>query len=484
MNEMKVSAGIWGQIHEKISEKLPIWGGRAALAAIACLITASLILEIAHKTGALSAFHMPPDLITEALLVCTFGLCFFAVEQSAKTETSFESFRHRVSAEIDQMKNTVTALQGEVKDNCASTAQSISALRHSQNSALEIMGFAGSEEFRLHWSRLLDRHQNIALWGRFGPDFTKDFKTIRARGRDCSYYMSVEEDTQDVAGTFLLSAEEAHPDSFRLFETSSFGNLSWIIGYDLSAQTADVLLCCSVLGDSQFSGVYMTGKKAWRFYQAVLPRLEARSALGQNSVPLRVYTQQQIDRILSEKVSFKRALAEVDKGEILRGVEEVCEGMVRQLHESKKFVDITHVCSEETIPLFRSSEFAPWLEANYAAADNIKITRIFILPRSLRANPTLKEVISEMRQRNINILVCDIEDLDEGCIEDFSLYDDRHVIYIDRSGGGAWIKPGDWRHKGDTEARRSDSRDRVTRYRTIFDIIYKKALKNSGTVRI
>jgi hypothetical protein len=94
-----------------------------------------------------------------------------------------------------------------------------------------------------------------------------------------------------------------------------------------------------------------------------------------------------------------------------------------------------------------------------------------------------------MRHNDINVLVCDLEDLGKKFEEDFSIYDERHVIYIDRSGGGPWVpedailRPPD-RWKKDIFARRSDSLDMVCKYRTLFNIIKKKAIQNGQTVPI
>ncbi|HEX3940376.1 MAG TPA: hypothetical protein VHX11_02740 [Acidobacteriaceae bacterium] len=483
MHEAEKPETLWEQVREKFSEKLPIWGARTTLAAIAGLLVASFILEIAHKTGALTALKVPEDFVTDALLICTFGLCFFAVEQSAKTEGSVQVADKETDEKFERLEGKLAALQNDVTSSSIGAARAVDNLRRHQMSAIDVVGFAGPEEFLMHWNQILETYPNLTLWGKFGSDFTANFRVLQERGRSCAYYMPIEEDSQDVASAFLSCASAAEAEALKLYETGASGNLSWISGFDLARQQSNVLICFSPLGDARFAGVYMSGAKAWSFYQNVLPRLEARSAVDQNSLPVRIYTQQQIDRVLSTKVSFKRELLEVDKGEVLRGVEEVCDSMTCQLRQSKISVDITHICSEETIALLRAPQFVPWLAANYEAAKHVKITRIFILPKALRSTPLLKEVIAEMRSNEVNVLLCDMEDLDKGYIEDFSIYDDRHVIYIDHDSAGPWVPVG-YASKENTVARRSDSRDRVNKYRIIFDILSKKAQKNSVPVRI
>ena len=119
----------------------------------------------------------------------------------------------------------------------------------------------------------------------------------------------------------------------------------------------------------------------------------------------------------------------------------------------------------------RSPEFVPWIQANYEAAKTIKVRRIFIVPRALRSDPVLKSLALEMQQNLVDVYICDTEELRDEMLEDFSIYDERHVIYIDRTGGGPWVAG----YTADPVARRSDSWDRVNKYRTLFDIMKKKA---------
>jgi hypothetical protein len=72
-----------------------------------------------------------------------------------------------------------------------------------------------------------------------------------------------------------------------------------------------------------------------------------------------------------------------------------------------------------------------------------------------------------MRQNNITVLICDWEGLEDRLREDFSLYDDEHVVYISR-GGGAWLD------EDQTRARISDSMERVRHFRGVFNTIKQR----------
>jgi hypothetical protein len=485
MSETEKQPSIFSQIHEQISQQLADltrWGVRATAACVAALLFASCALEILHKTNMLAALHIPQEFVTECLLICIFSLAFFAIEQSNRSMEVLTAFQEEIGKKVEQsqqemlqhqtsMERSLTALQEKMIVEQINVERSLTSLRDNQRSAIDVTGFSGMRQFELHWNHMLEGYKTLAMWGRFGTEFTRNFKVIQEQGRQCSYYMAIEHGTLDVASTFLLCAEEAQPGFFKLYETGFFGSLSWVVGFDLPSQSAEVLLCFSTLDDSRFSGTYMTGAKAWMFYQSVLPRLEARSAPDQDSLPIRIYSQKQIQTVVSNKEGFKRELVDIDKGDALKGVQAICEGMMDQLNESRKFLDVTHICNKDTIPLLRSPEFVLWVQANYQAAETIKITRIFIVPRELRSDPTLKALATEMKTRGIDVYMCDAEDLRDEMLEDFSIYDERHVIYIDRTGGGPWVTG----YTSDPIARRSDSWDRVNKYRTVFDIMKKKS---------
>lgn len=485
MNPSDDRPSIVSQIREQISEKLSkltVWGVRATAICVATLLFASVVLEVLHKTNVLTELNIPEQVVTECLLICIFSLAFFAIEQSNRSAEILESLKEEIKERTTALQEHIIQQQATfersfalMRENIVSeqenTQRSLGSLRDHQMAAIEIVGFSGIRQFELHWSHILEAFGTLVMWGRFGTEFTKNFKLIQEQGRECFYYMPIEEDTQDVASTFLLCAEEAKPDFFKLYEAGFFGNLSWIAGFDLPNQRAEVLLCFAPLGDPRFSGTYMTGARAWRFHQSVLPKLEARSTPDQDSLPIRIFSQKQIERMVSYKVSFKRDLGDIDKGDILRGVQTICESMTDQLRESRKFLDVTHVCNKDTISMLRAPEFVPWIQANYDAAKTIKVTRIFIVPRALRSEPILKDLAAEMKQEGVDVYICDTEELRDEMLEDFSIYDERHVIYIDRAGGGPWVTG----YTADPIGRRSDSWDRVNKYRTLFDIIKTKA---------
>lgn len=476
---------IVSQIRDQISEKLASltrWGARVTVFFVFILLIASLLLEVLDKTHILKDLHIPQEVVTESLLICIFSLAFIAIEQSNRSVETMEAAKEELNGKIEDLRKafdqqqsiterSYTSTRDEICRELQGSQRSLGELRDHQMAAIEVVGFAGMSQFELHWSHILETYGSLVMWGRFGTEFTKYFALVQEKGRECSYYMAIDEDTMDVASTFLLCAEEAEQDFFKLYETGFFGNLSWIIGFDLPSQRAEVLLCFASLDDARFSGSYMTGAKAWRFHQSVLLKLEARSSPDQDSLPIRIFSQKQIEMVVSNKVSFKRDLIEIDKGDVLRGVAQICEGMTDQLRESREFLDVTHICNKDTIPLLRSPEFGPWIQENYDAAKKIKVRRIFIVPRALRAERILCDLATEMQQNNVEVYMCDTEELRVEMLEDFSIYDERHVIYVDRAGGGPWVAG----YTADPIARRSDSWDRVYKYRTLFDIIKKKA---------
>ena len=252
------NSSIVSQIRERISEsltKLTLWGVRATAICVATLLIASSILEVLHKTDLLKRL-LPQELVTECLLVCIFSLGFFAIEQSNRSVEVLESFRNQVNKTITALQekiaqhqanteHSLTSMQEKIILEQVNTEHSLIGLRDHQMAAIEIIGFSGIPQFELHWSNLLEAYETLVMWGRFGTAFTKDFKLLQEQGKECSYYMSIEKDTLDVANTFLLCAEESKPGFFKLYETGFVGNLSWIAGFDLRNQRAALVATAS-----------------------------------------------------------------------------------------------------------------------------------------------------------------------------------------------------------------------------------------------
>jgi hypothetical protein len=407
----------------------PKWIARCA----ALLVGVALLLETAHAMGLLEAIPFSENHVTDAILVATFILGFLLIEEFSQTEKHVEhlSEQFEVSANVSR--------------------------------------FSDPHHFHSHWKHMRETYGSFTVAGNPAANFSEEFQKLQIKQKRCAFYLDVDLGSQALARSFLGMAHSLPDDYFRLQEFAFPIKGSWILAHDDTGNGVEALLCYPQRNETSADGLYLTGQAARSFAACTVPTLMSRNVGGEAVGPVRIYSEEQIDLVLNKKSVFSQEMLDVDNGIRLVGVEDVCRDMERQLERTRTFLDVTHVCSEKTIPLLRSEQFVSWIAANYAAAQRgVVINRVFILPRALRKNADLLAVVQEMRSKGLHISFCDREGLEPRFIEDFSLYDDRRVIYISREGGP-------WLDEDQTKARSCDCMDRVRHFRNIFNTVKQRS---------
>lgn len=418
-------------------ENIAKWTARTMLG----LVVLTLLLEVAHSIGFLKMLNISEASTTELLLLSSVALGSLLIEEFSRTEKNVEE------------------------------------LKLQQEASLHVSRFDTSFAFHSRWKHMRETFDTFTVSGVVGQGFLIEFQKLKQKtGVRCDFYLSMDSNSEQVACNYLsLIAPVTKPsrnskptdDNFRLFDAPASEGSAWVIARKWNGSATEVLICHTALEDEAFAGLHLNGEAAVEFARCVLPRLEQRTTARETNGPVRIYTQRQIRDAVRVKHRYSEDLhAEIEKGTLLNGVDEVCQVMKRELQMSQRFLDVTHICTEQTIPLLREEIFVDWLAANYAARERkIKITRIFIIPRVLRKDPLLIAVIQEMKSHGIDILICDMEKLEERYQEDFSIYDEKHVIYISHEGGGSWL------NVASTRARCSDDLDKVKSFRQIFEYV-------------
>jgi hypothetical protein len=399
---------------------------------IVILVGLTTLLEVAHSLGLLEVLHLSEAHVTDAIVIGTFLLAFLLVETFGENEKKLKRLLHQVDA------------------------------------TASIARFSDLDQFHSHWKHMRQTFGTFTIVGTPIPVFSEQFVQLAKDSKRCRLCLGIDLNSQELARAFLSLGKSLPLNHFELHEFSAPPNGFWLIAYDHTGNGLEAIICFPHLNENSADGLYLTGAAAKAFIGCISPLLVARNVGGEAVGPIRVYSEQQIETVLDKKTAFNQEMLDVEGGIRLSGVEDVSKGMTRQLEKTARFVDVTHICGEKTIPLLRSEPFVSWIDANYVAARRgVVITRIFLVPRALRGNQELLHVIGEMRQNNITVLICDWEGLEDRLREDFSLYDDEHVVYISR-GGGAWLD------EDQTRARISDSMERVRHFRGVFNTIKQR----------
>lgn len=400
---------------------------------IAILVGLAVIVEIAHALGLLDVIHLSEAHVTDAILVGTFLLGFLLIETFGENEKELKHLLHQFDA------------------------------------TASVSRFSDKYQFHSYWKHMRQTYGAFTIVGMPIPAFCDQFARLAKDSKRCKLCFGIDLGSQALAREFLAIGQTAPPNHFELHEMAALPSGSWIIAHDTTGNGLEAIVCFPSLNENSADGLYLTGSAAKAFVGCVSPLLVSRSIGGEAVGPIRIYSEQQIDTVLDKKTSFNQEMLDVEGGLRLSGAEDVCRGMTRQLEKTTKFLDVTHICGEKTIPLLKSEQFVSWIAANYAAVKRgVVITRIFLVPRALRKNQQLLDVIAEMQKSGVTVLICDWEGLEDRLREDFSLYDDEHVVYISRE-GGAWLD------EDQTRARISDSMDRVRHFRGVFNTIKQRA---------
>jgi hypothetical protein len=240
--------------------------------------------------------------------------------------------------------------------------------------------------------------------------------------------------------------------------------MSWALGRNLMIESPSKAVVCYPMGlDRSVKGLYLTGDAAMDFRNSMEVTLTKRKVGGDDVGPVRIYTQHQLKIVVLAKDALRNSIADVERGDPLEGWEAICEAMAANLRRTTESLEVTYVCEDEQkLNLLGEDCFSEWLQENYAARKrNVTITRIFILPRKLRRNPRLLDVVSKMRQADIDVQFCDIEGVNRRYHQDFSVYDGKRVVYVSNWG----------RTDADTHARNCDNLETVRQYVDIFSML-------------
>ena len=285
-----------------------------------------------------------------------------------------------------------------------------------------------------------------------------------AESRELSIYRPLASVDPEEIKTILHTAENTDCQP-KLFQTDSFDALFLAVGNNPVTEETEILLHLWDPVDVGLAGLHVSGELAARIMSCVKPRLnEAVAVEGPTFYAVRIYSADEAANVNRVKVQYQRERLRLSEGIPMVGEDVICDRMTRYLEATERTLSVTHIAKAENIPLLERPVFQAWITANYEAVKRgIKIERIFIVGRENAGDAVLKRVTSAMVKNGITVRQCILESLDLAFQEDFSIYDDRHLIYITRTRSG-------WHEQA--EARRTDNLVRIQIYRETFTQIY------------
>ena len=249
-----------------------------------------------------------------------------------------------------------------------------------------------------------------------------------------------------------------------------------MFGTDLSAVTVDALLDFSASRGERPIGFHVFGQAALMLLTSIRTKLippEAPSLPGNWTTPVRIVSPKDVNFLIERRETYSQAINTLYEGEPIIGKTAICERMTKVLGESKRFLDVTHIASSgSTIDLVADLAFQEWLGRNYAAArgdgrERIRVRRIFMISREHKGNAALEQMMREIANGGVEVYYLFLDEISPAFHEDFSLYDDRDVIFVRYQGRGGWIP--------ESEARHSRNPATIAAFRRIFDLAVERA---------
>lgn len=150
----------------------------------------------------------------------------------------------------------------------------------------------------------------------------------------------------------------------------------------------------------------------------------------------------------------------------------VCKYMMDMLNKATAYLDVTHVAKDRSsVDYIGSVAFREWIKANYLAARGdgrlrIRIRRIFLIDRRYEDERSLLDTMRQMVDHGIEVFSLSLDDVPPSMQEDFSLYDDAHVLFRHHR-HRSWIS--------DSGVSHSSERETISAFRSLFDKLLGKA---------
>jgi hypothetical protein len=344
-------------------------------------------------------------------------------------------------------------------------------------SATGISGYSETEVFERNWKRLRGRFDSLTVVGEVPIDYLAEVRQIcdedknnpsKTKDKTFQIYRSLNAASEDEVAQLIGEVTKARPGLISLYHMYGFEWGSWVMARNHPENETEVLLNYTNADCSSLPGLHLTGAAAKSFEKSTDSQLRRVGLPGVSYSPVSLVSQEQARFIVEEKVAYQKKITELaEQGVPIESPAEICAAMTRLVNGTHKYLNVTHLCIDEgAIERLRDDAFKEWIDASYAAAKRgVDIDRIFIVEKQHYHHKVLRDVISEMRAGDIKVSVCLLDGLREDFREDFSIYDGKHLVHMDRARSY-------WSRNDQPSARRTENTAKIEGYQYIF-----KALK-------
>lgn len=385
---------------------------------------------------------------------------------------------------LAKMQGLVTNLESGFDQVRSSVTDANAQIRQHVRTAIEVNSSLDREMLNAVMHDLAARASRIVMVGRIEPSEVQQLTAAHSTRLSVTVYLPW-------AGASALANHwaELRSEVAAVNAVAELGSARILIATDALGRCTDVLYLPQ--DESLMAGLHFTGLTAAAVGTSIINALSTARATPLTTYRSYEFLAQRYRDFLSEAADVAA------HGVPMRGLRGLCAEMKRCLSESTKDLCVTHVAKGASIALLKDSIFQAWLDENYRAIEkrNLKITRIFIVPRADLENPILLEVAGAMSQRGVTVKIrCEervrehdreLADRTISDVRDFSIYDGQRLIYIHRAPDSR----ADWYATPDApapeeaiSARLTEQPELVAEYRTIFERLNSELHQENSVV--
>lgn len=383
----------------------------------------------------------------------------------------YELFTKKAERKI--LKEELNEIVGPQKDLLQSLHQRVIDLDEHTKTVFNLVRYRNAGFFKIRWKYIAENYNNLYIIGDFPFHFLELIKeSLSDNTKRLSVYVCAEDKNFTEISRVLTFAED-FADRINLFHLD---RLDWgflAFGVNEEETKAEMLLNYFSSSEKNMSGYHIMNETAINLLRSLAPNIEGLNELSREnkSWPLKISDQDLLRALIDKRLEYHHELNNLRKGSQLNGEKEICGKMSSILQKTSKTLRVTHIAKGENISLLEHSEFQIWLKENYQAAKRgVLIDRIFLLQRVDVNNPIIIKVVKELKENNIKIRYIILEEIEKMLVEDFSIYDEKQLVYIYTSGKGPWVKSED-----EAEARYSMDKELIAKYGAIFNALTIRA---------
>ncbi|MFI6958485.1 hypothetical protein ACIBJI_34075 [Nocardia sp. NPDC050408] len=327
--------------------------------------------------------------------------------------------------------------------------------------------------FRTKFKRMCANFDSVVLVGEVPVDYAREVDRICREGNNnltavrenrLAIYRPLNTHTGGKVAELIKLLPEVQSDPIGLYHIYGFEWGSFVMGKNQRTDETEVLMnYANVDGDTLF-GLHLSGGSAKIFEKAVRSQLSQIGDSGVGYPPVEIVSREQVDYIVDRKKDHQDEIHDMaNRGVPLVGADSICRAMIGLVQKTNRCLQVTHLCDDDpAIMRLRDKVFKEWIGENYKAKKRkVEITRIFIVAETNYDHHVIREVREEMESNGIKVLLCPLDGLNRKFRKDFSIYDEKHLVYMDEA-------PSNWSGTGVAFARHTENSKWIDDYKYIF----------------